>query len=169
MTTEAALLTERNQLIERLGVQLEKEDQLAPVAARIVATLMLACKQGVTFEQLVDELGASKSTICTHLNTLEASGRLEYFTKPGDRKRYYMPASNRLMRFIADKIAQCDAAVLMQQEIIGYKERVNRHWKQAPEKQCATDINYNLKIFMEESAHVFQRLKKNLTKNQKTQ
>src|SRR5690554_7773476 len=61
---------------------------MAPVAARILGTLILTGKQGITFENLVCELGASKSTISTHLTTLQATNRITYYTKSGDRKKY---------------------------------------------------------------------------------
>ena len=83
-------MTKRKQLIEKLGVHLEVKEQMAPVAARILATLILTGKQGITFENLVCELGASKSTISTHLTTLQAATRITYYTKSGDRKKYFI-------------------------------------------------------------------------------
>ena len=69
-----------------MGVHIETREQLAPLAARIIATLVLKGKKGETFENLVCELNASKSTIFTHLTTLQASNRITYYTKSGDRK-----------------------------------------------------------------------------------
>ena len=73
---------ERKNLIEELGVHLEG-DHLAPLAARILATLILSGKKGVTFEELVNELNAGKSTVSTHLDHLQNTNRVTYFTKPG--------------------------------------------------------------------------------------
>ena len=50
------LQAQKTRLIEKLGVQFEKEHQLAPVAARIFATLIVTGKKGITFEQLVKDL-----------------------------------------------------------------------------------------------------------------
>jgi len=81
-------LTKKESLIEKLGVHIESKDQLAPLAARILSTLILTGKKGATFESLVCELNASKSTISTHLTTLQAANRITYHTKCGDRKKY---------------------------------------------------------------------------------
>ncbi len=68
--TEEELNNEKNRLIEQLGVVMEKKHQLAPIAARIMSTLVLNGQQGVTFEELVQNLCAGKSTISTHLDHL---------------------------------------------------------------------------------------------------
>ena len=78
------------ELVEKLGIFLEKKEQIAPVAARIFSFIILTGKQGTTFDDLVTNLCASKSTISTHLNHLQDLKKLEYFTKPGDRKKYFI-------------------------------------------------------------------------------
>lgn len=164
--TEEELFARREQLTEALGVYIAKQEQLAPVAARIYAMLILNCRQGMTFDQLVENLGASKSTVWTHLCMLEANERIDYFTKPGDRKRYYKLISNRLMQFIDEKIERCKTEIKMQDEIIAYKKEANKVWKNDPEKQCDFNFNENMKTFLEESISSFHRLKDNLTNNQ---
>ena len=39
---------------------------------------------------MVTILCASKSTISTHLNHLQDLNKIEYFTKTGDRKKYFI-------------------------------------------------------------------------------
>ena len=80
---------QKSALVEKLGVLLEKKEQLAPVAARIKSYIILKGKSGTTFEDLVSDLCASKSTISTHLNHLHDLKKIVYFTKPGDRKKYF--------------------------------------------------------------------------------
>ena len=87
-------MTKRERIIEKLGVHIESREQLAPLAARILSTLILTGKRGITFESLVCELGASKSTIFTHLTTLQAANRITYYTKSGDRKKYFILIPN---------------------------------------------------------------------------
>ena len=95
---------QKEHLIERLGVYMESQEQLAPLAARIFATLILTGRKGITFEELVTSLNASKSTICTHLNTLQANGKAGYFTKPGDRKRYFIVHPNNLVQVMDEML-----------------------------------------------------------------
>ena len=59
-------------------------------AIPILSYIILTGKAGTTFEDLVTNLGASKSTISTHLNHLQDLKKIEYFTKTGDRKKYFV-------------------------------------------------------------------------------
>ena len=67
---------EKTRLVEKLGVQFEQEYQLAPVAARIFATAIVTGKKGITFDQLVKDLNAGKSTVSCHLEHLQATNRI---------------------------------------------------------------------------------------------
>jgi HTH-type transcriptional regulator, glycine betaine synthesis regulator len=44
---------------------------------------------GMTFDDIVKFLNASKSSISNSLNYFLQRNRIVYFTKPGDRKRYF--------------------------------------------------------------------------------
>lgn len=164
MMTEEELDVEKKRLVERLGVFIEKKDQLAPVAARILATLILTCKQGVTFEQLVIDLEASKSTISTHLNTLQASEMISYCTKPGDRKRYFIMTPDRLLQFIDEKLETWEKDKKMHYEVIEYKNKVNEIHENDSEKQCDVTFSVNFLTFLDEATAAFSKLKTNLCK-----
>ncbi|MEP3837557.1 MAG: transcriptional regulator, partial [Algibacter sp.] len=47
---------EKMALVEKLGVHLENREQIAPVAARILAYIILTGKSGATFEDMVSVL-----------------------------------------------------------------------------------------------------------------
>lgn len=76
--------------IEKIGVRVEKMGY-SPVAGRIFGTLLLAEPPHMTFDELCEALSASKSSISTNLNFLmkDSDSIVEYFTLPGDRKRYF--------------------------------------------------------------------------------
>lgn len=162
MMTEEELDLEKKKLVEELGVYIEKKDQLAPVAARILATLILTCKQGVTFEQLVTGLEASKSTVSAHLNTLQASELISYCTKPGDRKRYFIMTPDRLLQFIDERLETWEKDKKMHHEVIEYKNKVNEIHKNDPEKQCDITFSANFLTFLDEATAAFTKLKTNL-------
>jgi len=85
---------EKEELIEMFGVHFEKHHRLSPLSSRILSLLIVEnCKPGLTFDDLVLKLGASKSSVSTNLNLLLKMGKLEYYTVPSDRKKYYKPAS----------------------------------------------------------------------------
>ncbi|WP_400071043.1 GbsR/MarR family transcriptional regulator [Zobellia russellii] len=79
-------------LIEDLGIHFENEYSLPPLAARIFANLVITEEDGLTFEDCLTKRGASKSSISTSLNLLLQMDFVKYFTKSGDRKRYFKVA-----------------------------------------------------------------------------
>jgi DNA-binding transcriptional regulator GbsR (MarR family) len=78
----------QKQLIEKVGVFLEKQG-LSPAAARISALLVISDELELTFEDIYQKLEISKSSASTAINFLVKVQRIEYITKPGDRKRYF--------------------------------------------------------------------------------
>ncbi|MCR9228196.1 MAG: transcriptional regulator [Flavobacteriaceae bacterium] len=82
----------KEEIIETLGLHLEQEHNLPPLAGRIYAVLILTDKDGLTFEGCLERLGASKSSISTSLNLLLNMALVTYFTKSGDRRRYFTTA-----------------------------------------------------------------------------
>ncbi|SIP99276.1 GbsR/MarR family transcriptional regulator [Maribacter ulvicola] len=100
-------------LIEELGVYFETEYDLPPLAARIFANLVVTDEDGLTFEDCLEKRGASKSSISTSLNLLQQIGFINYFTKAGDRKRYFKVSEkdaffiNKLKQSLKKLEAEC--------------------------------------------------------------
>ena len=117
---------EKQDLVERLGVFMEQKEQLAPVAARILAYIVLTGKFGTTFEDLVKDLCASKSTISTHLNHLASLKRIVYFTKTGDRKKYYTINEDSIIQNIDSMMESWMLQKELHLEIKMYKESANK-------------------------------------------
>lgn len=80
---------EKERLVEAIGVHFEKTLQLPPLASRIYALFILDSKTGHSFDEIIALSQCSKSSVSTNVNLLLQSGIMEYFTKPGDRKRYF--------------------------------------------------------------------------------
>ncbi len=155
-------LTERkNKLVERLGIFCENEDNMAPLEARIFATLIITGKGGITFEKLVKDLNASKSTICTHLNTLQASGRVSYFTKPGDRKRYFNVTPNRLLQVMNEMLDKWNKQYDIHSEIIEYKKEANSQ-NTIVGDEFELQFHEKYLLFLEEVSNAVKKLKKNI-------
>merc|ERR1712173_391573 len=112
-------------LVEKLGIFLEKKEQIAPVAARIFSFIILTGKQGTTFDDLVTNLCASKSTISTHLNHLQDLKKLEYFTKPGDRKKYFIVNVDTMLQSIDNMLKEWKGEKQLHEEVKAYKVDVN--------------------------------------------
>lgn len=131
---------EKQNLVERLGVFMEKNEHLAPVAARILSYVVLTGKHGTTFEDLVTDLCASKSTISTHLNHLTDLKRLQYFTKTGDRKKYYVINEDSIIQSIDSLTASWITQKELHQEIKIYKDKVNSEFEGDAKK---FDLNFH--------------------------
>src|SRR5690606_12096873 len=84
-----SMVPTKHELTETLGLHLEGEHKLPPLAARIYAILILTAQEGLSYEDCQEKLGASKSSTSTSLNLLLNMGIISYFTKHGDRKRYF--------------------------------------------------------------------------------
>lgn len=122
---EKRLKEKKFQLVEKLGVHFEHSEQLAPVGARILSFIILTGKAGVTFEDLVTDLCASKSTISTHLNHLQDLHKIIYFTKIGDRKKYFIVNSDTLRQSIDDMVAKWEMEKELHVEVAEYKKEIN--------------------------------------------
>lgn len=164
------LITRKKELIEKLGVNLEKLNKMAPVAARIFATLILSKRKGITFEELVEELNASKSSISTHLESLQNLNKVSYITRPGDRKRYFIIHPNLILNIIDEMIEKWDNEKSIHQDIIEYKE-IQKQNSQEDEIEFDVEFNKDFLVFLEEATTAIDKLKLNIiqkinTKNQ---
>lgn len=85
------LTQQQKELIERMGVFYEQHG-IVPIEARIMSLLIVCDEPELTFDQIRELLGVSKSATSTALNMLMLTQKVIYKTRPGDRKRYF--ASN---------------------------------------------------------------------------
>ncbi|AIY12449.1 MULTISPECIES: GbsR/MarR family transcriptional regulator [Cellulophaga] len=132
---------EKMSLVEKLGVHLENREQLAPVAARILSYIILTGKKGTTFEDMVTILCASKSTISTHLNHLQDLKKIEYFTKTGDRKKYFIINADTIIQHVDKMINDWKEIRELHLEIKNYKDNQNN--KSIENEEEKFDLNFH--------------------------
>lgn len=89
-------IAEKKKAVESIGLHIERRTQLAPLAARIQALLILSPDKGQTFDEIVAFTQASKSSVSSNLNLLLQMQSAEYYTIPGDRKRYFRSSKDYL-------------------------------------------------------------------------
>src|SRR5690554_2568931 len=145
-----------------MGVHVENKEQLAPLAARILATLVLKGRQGETFENLVSELNASKSTIFTHLTTLQASHRITYYTKPGDRKKYFILSPNALIQSMDETIQNWKEEHEIHNEIIVFKQAFNKTLPKDSDEYFDIDFHADYINYLEQAIVLMDRLQSKL-------
>lgn len=132
MTDQINLSQDQKQLVEKVGVMHERQG-LQPAAARIMALLLVSPETELSFDQIRETLGLSKSAASNAINMLLNIGKLDYITKPGDRKRYFR---NKIARWKDDAkgtFQKMNAAADMLEEVL----------KQRPGH--TTEFNQNLK------------------------
>lgn len=78
----------QKELVEKLGVFYEKSG-MQPAACRVLALTIVSDQTELTFDEIMNTLGISKSAASGAINLLLTANRLEYITRPGDRKRYF--------------------------------------------------------------------------------
>lgn len=94
-------IAKQKELIEYIGRNCEK-DGIQPVTARILGLLMVMDKEEYTFDEIVTEMKTSKGAVSTALKNLELRGSIEYFTHPGNRRRYYRVISKDIHTIIGE-------------------------------------------------------------------
>jgi DNA-binding transcriptional regulator GbsR (MarR family) len=154
---------EKMALVEKLGVHLENREQLAPVAARILSYIILTGKIGTTFEDMVKILCASKSTISTHLNHLQDLNKIVYFTKTGDRKKYFIINKDMVVQHISSMVIKWKEDREIHLELKNYKEEINNTKKENEKFDLSFHDDY-IKFIDGASASV-EELREKLTNN----
>ncbi|WP_194766186.1 GbsR/MarR family transcriptional regulator [Tamlana sp. I1] len=157
---------EKMALVEKLGVHLESRDQLAPVAARILSYIILTGKSGTTFEDLVHILCASKSTISTHLNHLLDLNKIEYFTKTGDRKKYFVINKDTVVQHVDKMISDWQELRELHLEIKNYKEFKNNAIIENDDEKFDLNFHNDYIKFIDGATKSIEELRTNLKNSQ---
>lgn len=158
-----SICSEKMGLVEKLGVHLEKREHLAPVAARILAYIILTGKKGTTFDEMVSVLCASKSTISTHLNHLQDLKKIVYFTKTGDRKKYFTINKDMILQHIDDMIEEWKEVKALHLEIKTYKEIFNNKITEHEEEKFELEFHNNYIKFLDDASASIKELRTKLT------
>lgn len=62
----------------------------SPLTAQIYTYIMFNNnRDGITFDEIVEKLNASKSSVSTSLNLLTSNNQIEHFNKIDERKRFF--------------------------------------------------------------------------------
>lgn len=138
----------RKQLIEDMGIYFESQYNLPPLAARIYAHLILTEEDGITFEDCQIKRKASKSSISTSLNLLLKIGMITYFTKSGDRKRYFKTGDKDA--FFLAKLEENLKKVERERKIVEKVESYIKEYNPKKHKEN-TDKNKIFKTFLQKS------------------
>ena len=149
------MLTEKQtELIERIGIHFEQS--IPPAAARILSLLIGSDKESYSFDEIREVLNLSKSATSNGMNFLLSVKKIEYYTKSGDRKRYFRWSPNSTIAHFKENIEKILGLSELFEETLKHKNREN---------SCNYDLLEDLTDLMnflrQEMPAVFSRWKKN--------
>jgi len=106
----------QKELVEKLGVFYEKSG-MQPASCRVMALLLVADQTELTFEEIQQSLSISKSATSGAINLLLTVNRVEYITRPGERKRYFRAKIMNWKEDMLKKIEEMTAMSVLLKEI----------------------------------------------------
>lgn len=119
-------------LIEKLGLFFESGLQPAP--ARIAALLLVSDRLELTFDEIREVLNLSKSATSNALNFLLSMERIEYITKPGDRKRYFRSNLSDWKENMKTKFLEFEKVNALMQEVLDQRPHSTKDFNQGLEE-----------------------------------
>lgn len=163
MANKLELVKVKKQLIEEMGVYFESHDVLSPLSSRIFAYLALSGNSGATFDDILEELEVSKSSVSTNLQLLQSMGRVGYYTKPGDRRRYFKIAEDSMINRLDDKVASWEQEKKLHQKVLNYKKLQFQH-SELTEEEEKREMGFSTHYieFLDSMIENLKKLKNNL-------
>jgi DNA-binding transcriptional regulator GbsR (MarR family) len=114
-------LDEEKLFIEQIGVIAEKLGE-PPLQSRIMSLFLIRMPEPVSFDELVEFFGASKSSVSNALKFFLHTNAISYFTKPGDRKRYFhLPDISIWLGNLKGITHRFNSIILLLNSIVDYK------------------------------------------------
>ena len=108
------------ELIEKIGMYFEQGMQ--PAAARILALLIVADSESYSFDQIRESLNLSKSATSNGINFLLSVNKIEYFTKGGERKRYFKWSPSNTIHHFKEGIEKILGLRILFEETLQHKK-----------------------------------------------
>jgi DNA-binding transcriptional regulator GbsR (MarR family) len=130
MERQIKLKDSQRQLIERLGVAMEKGDT-TPIESRIMALLVVCDITALTFDEIYQTLQISKSATSNAINKLMANNKIEYITLPGDRKRYFKSRFSNWEEGIQKNFNKMFNITTLMQEVIDQRPKDDVEFNQS--------------------------------------
>lgn len=151
------LSEKQKELIERIGVFHEHKG-MQPLVGRIIGFLLVHENGAATFDEIVDQLGVSKSAVSNALTFLQAKDRCIYTTRLGDRKRYFSLKANNWREEFEKELLMITQVKEFIDEVLEYKDDHNQDYN------CSLkDFSKFLEFFKREVPLLFEKFKKENT------
>jgi DNA-binding transcriptional regulator GbsR (MarR family) len=119
-----ALSDKQRELIEEIGIYHENNG-FQPAVARVVGLLLVSDKPELTFEEITETLNISKSATSNAINMLLSTGKIEYTTFSGDRKRYFRIKSSNWRDMFTRKMEDLSGLNSLLKRVLEVRKREN--------------------------------------------
>lgn len=158
-------LAEKKEMVEFLGLHLEKRMQIAPLAARIHAMMILTPDKGTSFDEIVHFTEASKSSVSSNLNLLLQIKSVEYYTLPGDRKRYFKASKEHIVLRLKARLESIKEEIDIFNQVNDFKMR---NCKEECHKDASMGVLYRQSMEKQEESiqEMLELMERNLDSNQ---
>lgn len=117
-----SVLTSNLNLIEELSSHFVHEHNLPPLASKIYSLLILSKAESLTFDEIIDRTGASKSSVSNQLNFLIDEGRVDFTFKDDKRKRYFKTKRDYLCKTLESHLEKIQKEIKMLSKVIQHKD-----------------------------------------------
>lgn len=118
--TDIERVNKQKELIEELGNHLSRHGG-QQLCGRILGLLSFSDAEEFTFDEIISELQVSKSSVSVALNNLLATNKVEYFTRAGDRKRYFRIKTKPIGEAVEEMMNDMQAIYQIQQKALSLK------------------------------------------------
>lgn len=158
------LSEEKKKMVEFLGMHWEQRMQIAPLAARIQALMILNPDEGLSFDEIVEFTKASKSSVSSNLNLLLKLKSVEYYTIPGDRKRYFKASKEHIYLRLKNRLENIKEEVEIFDKINDFK---TKYCKKACINEHSMGVLYREFLKQQEKSikEMLSLMEQNLQKN----
>lgn len=116
---------EKINLVEELGLFFQVRHKLPPLAARIYSILVLTSSDGYTFEELMEITKNSKSSVSTNLNLLVSLKFADYYTRTGNRKRYFRSSGSYIKNMLQERIESVTTELRIAEKVNSFNKKNN--------------------------------------------
>lgn len=113
-------INKQKELIEELGNHLARHGG-QQLSGRILGLLSFSDAEEFTFDEIVSQLQVSKSSVSVAINTLLMTNKIEYFTRSGDRKRYFRIKSKPMTEAIEEMMKDINLLYELQKKAFSLK------------------------------------------------
>jgi len=152
---EKLILTDKQkELVEAYGV-IQENMGLNPAAARVNALLTVSNKTDLSFDEIRETLGLSKSAVSNAINSLLTIEHIGYKTKMGERKRFFFSKLGQWKTKFRKDIAGLENYNGVVKEILANRSQENPEFNQR-----MSELTDFMDYFMEESIKIIDNWEK---------